>query len=79
MQQNEHDHFEEISVEHEKVTRLLLAQREELKQREKQLQRREVQNENDRLELHHEKKMVTYFAFLKAANFLVCWGFLQND
>lgn len=57
MQQNEHDHFEEISVEHEKVTRLLLAQREELKQREKQLQRREVQNENDRLELHHEKKM----------------------
>uniref|UniRef100_A0A6N2KCG6 XS domain-containing protein n=1 Tax=Salix viminalis TaxID=40686 RepID=A0A6N2KCG6_SALVM len=25
MQQNEHDHFEEISVEHEKVTRLLLA------------------------------------------------------
>ncbi|KAJ6982887.1 hypothetical protein NC653_025875 [Populus alba x Populus x berolinensis] len=70
MQQNEHDHFEEISVEHEKATRLLLAQREELKQREKQLQRREVQNENDRLKLHHEKKMVTYLAFLKAANFL---------
>jgi DNA-binding transcriptional MerR regulator len=79
MQQKEHDHFEEISVEHEKVTRLLLAQREELKQREKQLQRREVQNENDRLKLHHEKKMVTYLAFLKAANFLVCWGLLQND
>ncbi|KAG6760067.1 hypothetical protein POTOM_036568 [Populus tomentosa] len=71
MQQNEHDHFEEISVEHEKATRLLLAQREELKQREKQLQRREVQNENDRLKLHHEKKMVTYLAFLKAANFLI--------
>lgn len=79
MQRNEHDHFEEISVEHEKATRLLLAQREELKQREKQLQQREVQNENDQLKLHHEKKMVTYLAFLKAANFLVCWGFLQND
>ncbi|KAJ6311948.1 hypothetical protein OIU77_013657 [Salix suchowensis] len=58
MQQNEHDHFEEISVEHEKVTRLLLAQNEELKQREKQLQRREAQNENERLKLHHEKKMM---------------------
>ncbi|KAJ6772573.1 FACTOR OF DNA METHYLATION 4 [Salix koriyanagi] len=57
MQQNEHDHFEEISVEHEKVTRLLLAQNEELKQREKQLQRREAQNESERLKLHHEKKM----------------------
>lgn len=79
MQQNEHDHFEEISVEHEKVTRLLLARNEELKQREKQLQRREAQNENERLKLHHEKKMVTCLAFLKVANFLVCWGFLQND
>ena len=79
MQQNEHDHFEEISVEHEKVTRLLLARNEELKQREKQLQRREAQNENERLKLHHEKKMVTYLTFLDVANFLVCWGFLRND
>lgn len=69
MQKITHEHFEKISIEHDKSTKQLEAQRIELEQREKELQRRAVQNENERLKLHREKMMVTYFFFLKDDHF----------
>lgn len=68
MQQTARDHFEKISLEHEKATRHLEAQRKELEWHEKQLQRRQVHNKNERLKLHREKEMVTCFVY-KAFNF----------
>ncbi|CAK7331528.1 unnamed protein product [Dovyalis caffra] len=45
-------------LEHEKATQQLLAKKEELNQREKKLQQREVQNENERSKLLLEPKMM---------------------
>lgn len=60
MQQNAHDHFAQISLEHHKSTQHLEEQMKRLEQREKELLQREAQNETETRELHDEKKMVIY-------------------
>lgn len=60
MQQNAHDHFKKISIEHERITRHLYDQKRELEQYEKELFQREVQNEAETRklkQLKHEKMM----------------------
>lgn len=57
MQQNAHDHFQKIYLEHEKAKSQLEAQKKQLEQREKQLQYREAKNETERKKLNSEKIM----------------------
>ncbi|XP_059642814.1 protein INVOLVED IN DE NOVO 2-like [Cornus florida] len=57
MQQNARDQLERISKEHERITLHLEAQSKELKQRQKELMEREIQNENERRMLYCEKQM----------------------
>jgi hypothetical protein len=60
----------EISSEHEKATLHLKAQKQELEEREKQLQQREAQNETERRKLRKlrdEKIMVFKFIHIKIA------------
>ncbi|XP_023904334.1 factor of DNA methylation 4 [Quercus suber] len=58
VQQKSHNHFAQISLEHQKSTQRLEEQMKRLEQREKELQQREAQNETERRELLDEKKMV---------------------
>ncbi|GAV78267.1 XS domain-containing protein/XH domain-containing protein/zf-XS domain-containing protein [Cephalotus follicularis] len=57
MQQNGRDHLEKIFSDHERATLHLEAQKKQLEQCEKQLLKREAQNDTERWKLHHEKKM----------------------
>ncbi|XWS74132.1 hypothetical protein CRYUN_Cryun02cG0189200 [Craigia yunnanensis] len=57
MQQNAHDHFKKISLEHERITKHFCDQKRELEQREKELLQREAQNEAETRKLQHEKMM----------------------
>ncbi|KAK8645568.1 hypothetical protein V6N13_119394 [Hibiscus sabdariffa] len=57
MQENAHDHFKKISLEHEKMARKFSDQKTELEQREKELFDREAQNEAETRKLQHEKMM----------------------
>ncbi|GMI92152.1 factor of DNA methylation 4 [Hibiscus trionum] len=57
MQENAHDHFKKISLEHEKMARQFSDQKTELEQREKELFDREAQNEAETRKLLHQKKM----------------------
>ncbi|XP_057955214.1 protein INVOLVED IN DE NOVO 2-like [Malania oleifera] len=57
MQQIARHQLENIFIEHEKVKFQLEAQKKELGQREKVLDKREALNENERKKLYHEKKM----------------------
>ncbi|XP_039004450.1 factor of DNA methylation 4-like [Hibiscus syriacus] len=57
MQQNAHDHFKKISLEHERMARQFSDQKTELEQREKELFDREIQNEAETRKLQHEKIM----------------------
>lgn len=58
MQENAHNHFKQISLEHERNAKCILDQKRELEQREKELLQREAQNENETKKLQHEKMMV---------------------
>ncbi|OMO67779.1 hypothetical protein CCACVL1_20320 [Corchorus capsularis] len=58
MQQDAHDHFKAISVEHEKVTQNLVDQKRQLDLREKELLQREAQNEAEARKLKQEKEIV---------------------
>ncbi|KAG8471492.1 hypothetical protein CXB51_036162 [Gossypium anomalum] len=57
MQENAHNHFKQISLEHERNAKCILDQKRELEQREKELLQREAQNENETKKLQHEKMM----------------------
>ncbi|XP_057480864.1 factor of DNA methylation 4-like isoform X1 [Actinidia eriantha] len=57
MQQHARDHLQNIFKEHEKITLQLQSQREELGLRQKELEKREAQNEDERRKLLSEKKM----------------------
>ncbi|KAE8732396.1 XH/XS domain-containing protein, putative isoform 2 [Hibiscus syriacus] len=57
MQQNAHDHFKKISLEHERMAWQFSDQKIELEQREKELFYREIQNEAETRKLQHEKMM----------------------
>ncbi|XVE59257.1 hypothetical protein DITRI_Ditri05aG0031500 [Diplodiscus trichospermus] len=63
MQQNAHDHFKMISLEHERIAQHFCDQRRKLEQREKELFQREAQNEAETRELQHEKLMNERAAF----------------
>ncbi|XVF68775.1 hypothetical protein PTKIN_Ptkin11bG0028300 [Pterospermum kingtungense] len=57
MQQNAHDHFNKISLDHERIRDHLLQQKRELEQHEKDLFHREAQNEAETRKLQREKMM----------------------
>ncbi|XVF05507.1 hypothetical protein REPUB_Repub05bG0178200 [Reevesia pubescens] len=57
MQQNAHDHFKKIYLEHERIAQHFCDQKRELEQREKELFQREAQNEAETRKLQHEKMM----------------------
>ncbi|XP_048229313.1 factor of DNA methylation 4 [Ricinus communis] len=57
MQQISRDYLEKISLEHERATLHLEAQRKKMKEHEKQLQQREFQNDNEMRKLCQKKKM----------------------
>lgn len=63
MQKTAREHFEKIFVDHEKARLRLEAQKTELENLEKGLQRRQEQNKTERERLYHEKKMVIFFPF----------------
>ena len=63
MQQNAHDHFKKISLEHERIAQHFCNQKRELEQCEKELFQREAQNEAETRKLQHEKMMVCNAAF----------------
>ena len=62
MQQHARDHLQNIFKEHDKITLQLQSQREELGQRQNELEKREAQNEDERRKLLSEKKMVLQFS-----------------
>lgn len=68
MQQNAHDHFQKIYLEHEKATLQLEAQKKQLEEHEKQLQHREAKNETERKKLHYDKMMVIYLCSSQVLN-----------
>ncbi|KAE8678910.1 Factor of DNA methylation 4 [Hibiscus syriacus] len=57
MQQNAHDHFKKIFLEHERIAQHFQYQQRELEQREKELFQREAQNEAETKKIQHEKMM----------------------
>lgn len=59
MQENQHNHFEKILLQHEETTLHLEAKRKELEESEKLLQKREALNESEIRRLSREKRMVT--------------------
>lgn len=65
MRQETRQNWETIYVAHEKARLDLRAQRKILEDREKDLQRCQVQNENERKKLDLEKKNVIIFGCLK--------------
>ncbi|XP_061340680.1 factor of DNA methylation 4-like [Gastrolobium bilobum] len=56
MQQSDRDHLEKILMDHEKAKLRLEAQKKELLNREKDLQRRQERNENEREKIYLKKK-----------------------
>ena len=62
MQQHARDHLQNIFKEHDKITLQLQSQREELGQRQNELEKREAHNEDERRKLLSEKKMVLQFS-----------------
>ncbi|XP_022755771.1 factor of DNA methylation 4 isoform X2 [Durio zibethinus] len=63
MQQNAHDHFKKISLEHERIAQHFCDKKRELEQREKELFQREAQNEAATKNLQHDKMMNERAAF----------------
>ena len=58
IQEDRHNHFKKILLEHERATLQLEAQRKDLEQHEKLLKNREALNDREIRRLAHEKKMV---------------------
>jgi len=61
MRQVKRDYLENMSKDHEKAMLELEARRNELMSREMDLQKRQVDNHNERNKLYLEKKQVIYF------------------
>ncbi|KAK8515734.1 hypothetical protein V6N13_139295 [Hibiscus sabdariffa] len=57
MQQNAHNHFKQIFLEHERIAQHFQDQQRQLEQREKELFQREAQNEAETKKIQHEKMM----------------------
>ncbi|KAL5747852.1 hypothetical protein ACOSP7_024868 [Xanthoceras sorbifolium] len=57
MQQKDRDYSKKIFSEHERARLQLDAQEKELKKREKQLQHQQAQNETEKREVHHARRM----------------------
>ena len=68
MQQIDRDHLEKICKAHGKDRARLEAQKKELESIERDLMKREVQNENERKKLYLKKKNVIYYTCLSYDN-----------